>query len=110
MRITTESGSVYEIDEDSNICTKYNANGTRVDSFRVYFMEAVSEDIKSIDQISYLSKGEPQVGKRMYISGKDSYWISTKVVSITWDPYRTADSSSSHYWPPERFRDIASGE
>ena len=37
MRITTETGSVYEIDE-RGLCRKYDASGDHIDTFKVWGM------------------------------------------------------------------------
>lgn len=79
MKITTESGSVYKIDD--NICRKYDRNGTCIDSFKVYAMKAVPDSVTTLMEIYELPDSEPQIGLRMYISGKDSWWISTRVIS-----------------------------
>jgi hypothetical protein len=81
MIIKTESGSRYEID-DNNVCTKYNPEGTRVDAFKVYFTKALPEELTQLAQVWDYPYGEPEVGKLLYIGGKEGWWLSTKVTSI----------------------------
>jgi hypothetical protein len=80
MRVTTESGSVYDI--DGRLCRKYNPQGVCVDTYKIYVMKAVPLTVLSMEEIYELPESEPEIGKRLYTSGKDSWWISTKVVSI----------------------------
>ena len=80
MRITTESGSVYEIKD--GICKKYNPQGVGVDAYKVYVMKAVPSSVLTIGEIYDLPESQPEIGKRLYTSGKGSWWISTRVVSI----------------------------
>jgi hypothetical protein len=81
--IVTETGSEYEF--TNNLCIK---NG-KVEfkmwwsyCFDDYDKMTLSEVPKPfIDEDS--DKRLPlQVGKRMYVGGKDSFWISTRIVSI----------------------------
>lgn len=81
MIIRTESGSRYEID-DHRICRKFNSEGTGVDSFKVFFMKAIPDTVTNLGEIWDHPNGEPEVGKLLYIGGKDGWWLSTKVVSI----------------------------
>jgi hypothetical protein len=81
MKITTETGSVYEID-DHGICRKYDKSGECIDSFKVWYMVPVPNEVVSVKEIYDLPKGDPEIGKRLYIGGKDSWWVSTRVVSI----------------------------
>ncbi len=80
MRITTESGSVYEIRR--GICRKYNSRGDHLDSFKPITTKAVPDGVATLDELHALEAGEPQVGKRLYIAGISGWWISTPVVSI----------------------------
>jgi hypothetical protein len=81
MKITTWSGSVYEID-DHGIMSKYNAEGHRVDSWKLYHMKAVHTDVSSMEEIFDLPYGLPEIGKLLYVAGKDGWWLSTPVVKI----------------------------
>jgi DNA repair photolyase len=80
MKITTETGSCYVIER--GICKKLDSAGRTVDVFKVYMTKAVSDEVNSIEEIYELERSEPEVGKRLYISGKEAWWISTKVVRI----------------------------
>lgn len=81
MKITTKSGSRYEID-DRGICRKYNEHGTNVDSFKLFFIKAIPTTVTSLAEVWDYPNREPEVGMLLYIGGKDGYWISTEVVSI----------------------------
>lgn len=100
MIIRTISGSRYEIAEDG-VCTKYNPEGRRVDAFKVYITKAVPTTAKFLGDVWDIPNSEPEVGKLLYIAGKDSSWISTEVIAIEYDdPSRL----------PDRFRDVSNGE
>ena len=81
MKITTESGSVYEIDE-RGIMTKYNAEGRGIDAWKIWQMKAVPTDVKDMKEVWDLPHGEPEIGKLLYVGGKDGWWLSTPVVRI----------------------------
>lgn len=81
MRILTKSGSVYEID-DSGILKKYDSSGRGIDAWKIYQMKAVPLDVVDIKEIWDMPSSEPEVGKRLYVGGKDGWWLSTPVVRI----------------------------
>lgn len=81
MKITTESGSRYEI-EDGGVCRKYNSNGTLMDSFKVFFKKAVPTTVTSLGEVWDYPNRDPEVGMLLYIGGKDGWWLSTEVISI----------------------------
>ena len=81
--ISTKSGSRYEI--DNGVCIKYNSEGTAIDAFKVYAMKAVPTGVKNMIEIWDMPKSDPEVGKLLYVGGKDGWWLSTEVVSIDWD-------------------------
>lgn len=81
MRISTESGSVYEIN-DRGIMTKYDSDGHGVDSWKIYRMKAVPTDVKDMKEVWDLPQSEPEIGKLLYVGGKDGWWLSTPVVRI----------------------------
>jgi hypothetical protein len=81
MKVTTESGSVYEINE-RGIMTKYNAGGHGVDSWKIWQMKAVPTGVKSMKEVWDLPYSEPEIGKLLYVGGKDGWWLSTPVVRI----------------------------
>lgn len=84
MKIHTESGSTYELID--NLCRKHNAEGTVIDTFKVYFMKAVpTSGISTMEEVFDLPTSEPEVGKRLYLGGRDSWWLSTEVVRIEKD-------------------------
>jgi hypothetical protein len=84
MKITTESGSIYDIDSHG-ICRKFNKTGDCIDSFKVFVIKPVTvsdKNIKTWDDLRALPEGNLEVGKRLYIGGRDTWWISTPIVSI----------------------------
>lgn len=81
MKITTETGSVYTIDEHG-ICVKTDKKGNRIGAFKPFIMIPVSEDVKTLKEVFTLSEGDPVVGKRLYISGLQVWWLTTPVVSV----------------------------
>jgi hypothetical protein len=80
MVITTQSGAKYRIVD--GLCKKYDSDGIIVDVFKVWDMRAVEPGLESWEDLAECNS-EIQIGKRMYISGKDNWWITTPVVSIT---------------------------
>ena len=83
MRVTTESGSVYEISEHG-ICVKTNSDGYRVDAFKAMTIKAVPDSASSWEDIYNTPDGDPVVGQRMYISGLNTWWLTTPVVKVEW--------------------------
>lgn len=80
IEVVTESGSTYIIRE--GFCVKTNSEGMKVDAFKLWKIKACPEDVSTFEEIYGLEHGMPEVGKRMFISGKDSWWLSTQVKSI----------------------------
>lgn len=101
MRITTESGSVYNIDS-RGICIKSNSEGKQIDAFKVIAIKAIGENVSQWSDLAEIPNSSPVVGKRMYISGFNTWWVSTAVVKVEEGP--------EHTHPPLRFRDKAAGE
>jgi hypothetical protein len=81
VKITTESGSVYDIG-DNGVCRKFDARGVGVDAFKVFYMKAVPEDVQTMKEINKLPNSKPEVGKLLYIGGLKGWWLSTKIVRI----------------------------
>lgn len=81
MKITTKSGSRYEID-DHGICRKYDSENTLIDSFKVFVLKAIPTTVTSMGEVWEYPNSDPETGKLMYIGGMDGYWITTEVVSI----------------------------
>jgi len=81
MKIVTETGSTYVVD-DLKHCVKYDKVGNMVDQFFVTDMKAVPNTVSNWKQVFESPKTKIVVGKRMFIGGRDSWWISTKVVSV----------------------------
>ena len=101
MRILTKSGSRYEID-DRGICKKYNSKGEAVDAFKVYVIKSVPKYVQNMQEVWDLPNAEPEVGKLLYVGGKDGWWLSTEIVEILDAPIEE--------FPPRIFRDTANGE
>lgn len=81
-KIVTSTGSAYEISEHG-ICRKKNAAGRVVSAFKVFLLAKIPADVTSVEDVWKLEPSEPEVGSRMFVSGKDAWWISTEVVAIT---------------------------
>ena len=81
MKITTETGSVYDID-DHGYCVKTDKHGKRIDAFKPLVMIPVHNDVRTLKEVFTLPEGEPVVGKRLYISGLYVWWLTTPVVSV----------------------------
>lgn len=81
MKITTETGSVYTID-DHGICVKTDKSGRRIDAFKPFVMIPVTDEVETISDIRALPHGDPVVGCRLYLSGRNVWWLTTYVVSV----------------------------
>ena len=79
MKITTKSGSVYDISH--GICKKYTSDGELVETFKVYGIKPFNTPIKR-NEIYDLPDGDPKVGMCIFIWGRDVSWYSTPIVSI----------------------------
>jgi hypothetical protein len=81
MKITTKTGSVYEIKR--NVCYKHDKDGQVLDVFKVYVTKAIPVDFEgSLGDVYNMPNSEPEVGKLLYIAGREGWWLSTSVVSI----------------------------
>lgn len=81
MKITTETGSVYNIGEHG-ICVKTDKHGKQIDAFKPFIIIPVPNDVKILGEVFSLPQGEPVVGQRLYISGLDNWWLTTRVVEV----------------------------
>lgn len=81
MKIVTETGSIYNID-DHGICVKTDKDGNRIDAFKPFTMIPVHNDVRTLKEVFTLPEGDPVVGKRLYISGLQVWWLTTTVVSV----------------------------
>lgn len=81
MKITTETGSVYDIG-DHGICRKTDSEGNHVDSFKPLYMVPITKETTTLGEIHELPQGEPVIGKRLYISGLNNWWLTTRIVSV----------------------------
>jgi hypothetical protein len=80
MKITTETGSKYLIND--GFCTKIDINGKHVDSFKIWSMKPVPNVDVTLLEVLEMPEGEPKIGERLYVSGKETWWVSTKIVSV----------------------------
>jgi len=80
LKVFTEAGSVYEIDEHG-ICRKYR-DGKLVDSFKALSIRSVPNTVTKMDDVYELPDGELKIGDRLYISGINNWWLSTKIARI----------------------------
>jgi hypothetical protein len=81
MKITTETGSVYDIDK-YGMCIKTDKNGERIDMFKLLVTIPVPHHVKLVKEIYTLPQGEPIIGQRLYLSGLNTWWLTTPVVSV----------------------------
>lgn len=81
MIITTETGSVYNID-DHGICVKTDKDGNRIDAFKPFTMIPVPDGIETLKDVFELPHGDPVIGQRLYLSGLNVWWLTTTVVSV----------------------------
>lgn len=80
MRIVTESGSVYTIEH--NIVRKHDLTGRMIDAFKLWQMKSVPDVPITWEELWELPDVHPVVGQHAFIAGSDSWWLTTKVVSI----------------------------
>lgn len=80
MRIVTESGATYSI--ENGVCYKTGHDGEKHSPFKVWVTKAIDPNAKTWDEVYDAPLGPPEIGKRMYVAGKDDFWLSTVVVSI----------------------------
>jgi hypothetical protein len=81
MKITTKTGAVYNIHE--GICVKTSSNGDVGLPFKVWQMTSFGDDVLTYREVFALPPAmSAEVGKRMYIAGKDEWWVSTTVTEI----------------------------
>lgn len=81
MIIVTESGAQYRIVD--GLCKKYDGEGALVDAFKVWTMKVIDRSDMSWEELHEAPEGEPVIGKRLYLSGKDRWWITTPVKSVS---------------------------
>lgn len=80
MKITTESGATYEIID--GLCYKTDHFGIGYPPFKIWIMKSVGPEIQTLNELLDSADSPPEIGKRMYVAGKDEWWISTKIVNI----------------------------
>lgn len=85
MKIKTSSGSEYLIENGMFIKNNHQWNSI----WDMYFFDLKDLDVSIKSWETYFEYAktmpktyEPEVGKHMYISGKDVWWISTKIISV----------------------------
>lgn len=84
MIITTETGSTYTL--ENGFCVKTNKNGVKVSSFRLWLTKPIPEHVTKMEEIAGLPEGEPAIGQRLYVTGRDEWWVTTRVVSVEETP------------------------
>lgn len=80
MKITTKSGSVYRI-EGGRVWKNDNIAFTLVKEPYAIDFEDI-EDVTSWDDIFAAPKRSIEVGRHLYVHGRDEWWVSTPITSI----------------------------
>ena len=57
-------------------------NGKRIDMFKPLVIIPIPDSVKLVKEIYTLPQGEPIIGQRLYLSGLDTWWFTTPVVSV----------------------------
>ena len=78
LEVTTETGSVYRIDLINRFWRKNKRPFERLFSLQVGTVQCWPDE----DPESWSTAREPEVGKHMFISSRESCWVSSKVVTI----------------------------
>ena len=79
----TETGSRYRIDFDTMIWQKISRNGIPVATEKLWRLEVGTELAWPWDAPESWEKAErPEVGKHLFVSGKDRWYASTIIVDI----------------------------
>lgn len=78
--VTTESGARYEF--RGRLMTKYDRTGEVVDIFKAYAIKAVPADVQDKSEIYKIPESYPEVGKLLYVSGYEMWWLTTEVVAV----------------------------
>lgn len=82
--VTTETGRQYLIDQERGFFIRKGKNGSLdTDWIKIWQLKAGTHfNWPSQSPEGTWEDGFPEVGKFMYIAGKDVWWVSTEVVSI----------------------------
>lgn len=78
--VKTESGARYEF--RGRLMTKYDRTGQVLDVFKAYAIKAVPTGIQDQSEIYKIPESYPEVGKLLYVSGYEMWWLSTEVVAV----------------------------
>jgi len=78
--IKTASGSKYEIID--GVCRKYDPEGHLIDSFKPVELKGVRKDIQNLKDLRDARKFKPAIGKRLYVTSLNGWWLSTEIVEI----------------------------
>lgn len=87
--VVTETGTTYIFRGG-----RVNRNGVHSATFTVYDMKVAKH--ADVSNVPWLAPEEwetnytPRVGRRMFVAGKDEWWTSSNVVSVTYVPYEVA--------------------
>ena len=86
LRVTTESGRVYEIDREEGFWRRLPKSDAEYPMGWERIWQLKSGDVLAWpwndDTDSFVDVPEPVIGKYMFISAKNVWWTSTEVVSI----------------------------
>lgn len=64
-------------------CLKTSNTGAKYDSFAIRTVSGLPADFGgTLLDVFQMESKEPAVGERLFISGKDEWWISTPIISI----------------------------
>lgn len=77
MKVTTESGSEYVF--QAGVCIKNKRHAFKVWSLKVVDPDTgyTWKDVWALPDVE-----QPEVGKRMYVSGKEDWYLTSPVVSV----------------------------
>lgn len=79
----TETGSRYRIDFDRGLWQKINRVGVSVATERLWSLQVGTELAWPWDSPdSWTNAPIPEVGKHLFVSGKDRWFVSTKIVGV----------------------------
>lgn len=77
--VITESGTVYRIDPVNGFWKRGDGPYERLKDLRIGAVKCHPTD----DPKAWFHVSAPEVGKYMFVASRDSWWVTTKVVSVT---------------------------
>lgn len=99
MKITTKSGTVYDIRDGHCVRTGSEAGGVPGEyAFKVRTVASVANGVETVAEAqASAALGNPiEVGKRMYLNGSFGWFISTPIVSIVEDEPTACNDGTHH--------------